>query len=51
VTVFSEELDDGTITEPEGMPAPRKRCGEIPDRVVHIVEVVVGSPAGSALAQ
>ena len=41
ITVFSEELDDGTITEPEGMPAPCERCGEIPERIVHVIESVV----------
>jgi hypothetical protein len=50
VTVFSEEQDDGTITEPEGPPSVCARCGEVPEQVVRVVEVVVDSPADSALA-
>jgi hypothetical protein len=41
VTVFSEENDDGTITEPEGMPTPCERCGEIPEQIFHVIETVV----------
>ena len=41
ITVFSEENDDGRITEPEGMPTPCERCGEIPERIFHIIESVV----------
>jgi len=47
VTVFSEEKEDGTVTEPEGMPLPCERCGEIPEQVCHVLEVVVASPAAA----
>jgi hypothetical protein len=50
VSVFSDAHDDGTIPEPEGLAPPCERCGEIPEQIVHFVEVVVGSPADSALA-
>jgi hypothetical protein len=45
VTVFSAQREDGTIPEPQGMPVPCQRCGEIPEQITHIVEVVVASPA------
>ena len=48
VTVFSEERDDGTVTEPEGMPLPCERCGEVPEQVFHVLEVVVGGPAAAS---
>jgi hypothetical protein len=47
VSVFSDANDDGTFPGPEGLPTPCERCGEIPEQVVHIVEVVVGSSADS----
>ena len=41
ITVFSEENDDGTVTEPQGMPTPCEHCAEIPERIVHVIESVL----------
>jgi hypothetical protein len=43
--VIREQLADGTLAEPQGMPAPCMRCGQIPERIIEIVEEVVVSPA------
>jgi hypothetical protein len=42
---FSDRSDERTDTEPEGMPVPCERCGEVLEQIIHIVEVVVGSPS------
>jgi hypothetical protein len=47
VEVISEKQEDGTVPEPEGLPEPCERCGEVPEKVLHIIEEVVPSPAGS----
>ena len=51
VTVISDQHDDGTVTEPEGLPAACERCGEIPERIIQIVVVVVSASAGDDRAE
>jgi hypothetical protein len=41
--IICQRLPDGTTTDAEGGPAPCERCGEVPEKVVRIVEVVVKS--------
>jgi hypothetical protein len=45
VRAIIQQNDDGTTTEPEGLPAPCAHCGESPEKVLAIVEVVVESPS------
>ena len=45
MSVFPDANDDGTMTKPQELPTPCERCGEIPERVFHIVTVTVGSRA------
>jgi hypothetical protein len=43
--VIREQLADGMGTEPNGMPAPCVKCGQIPEQIIEIVEKIVASPA------
>jgi len=53
ILVDWEENEDGSVKQPEGMPVPCERCGEIPEEVIWIKEVVVPSPVprGDATAE
>ncbi len=42
------EQADGSVVFEEPAPAPCRRCGQVPEHVVEIVEVVVESPADVA---
>jgi hypothetical protein len=43
--VICEQRADGTVTEPKGMPAPGEQCGQVPERIIKLVEEIVVSPA------
>jgi hypothetical protein len=45
VLVICEQRADGTVTEPKGMPAPCEQCGQVPERIIKLVEEIVISPA------
>jgi hypothetical protein len=51
--VGSRRLPDGTTTPEGDRPAPCERCGEIPEQIIEVVEVVVETweDAQSALVE
>jgi hypothetical protein len=41
----SRQLVDGTVVSEGPEPSPCGRCGEVPEQVIHVVEVVVNDRA------
>jgi hypothetical protein len=42
-----EQLTDGTVAVPAEGPQPCVQCGQIPERVIQVVETVVAPPTPS----
>ena len=40
----AERLPDGTVADGDDLPQPCARCGQIPERVIQVVETVVEPP-------
>jgi len=48
VLVGVEERPDGTFQDLDAYPATCARCGEIPERVIRLVELLAECPPGTA---
>jgi hypothetical protein len=44
VVVTVEELPDGSVVQQAVEPGPCVRCGEVPEQIIRIVEVLFNGP-------
>jgi hypothetical protein len=48
VFLTAERLPDGTVAVVEGEPAPCALCGEVPEKIIEVVERVVEAPTSES---